>query len=1335
MNRNYKVIWNEASRCFVAVAEYAKTRGKSSGAVVSSHSKVSDSSGVVQSVPLFRLKALRSGLLAVGLSSLALGMSTQVSAAVGILGGTGSGTAISKCIGDGADSGDNPENIAIGCEAETSNVGLYIADRGNPYYTDNVTNASSVAAADRNAYTPRGEAGGAIAIGTGATTETTFGVALGDYAKTTEIAGVAIGVGTLAKGNTALAIGRQSAAIADYSQAIGNVAAATGKGALAVGHSAAATGYRAIAIGATDIESASESYGQPNANYQGNGQTKATADDTIAFGSGAAASAASAIAIGKSSTATRVGSVALGADANTATAANGVTSATVNGRTFGGFAGSTGISANDQVSIGTAGAERQIKNVAAGNVTTASTDAINGSQLFSVANTLGQDITNNATNITTNSDNIAKGVKFNVNGGERTYALGETIGVTTDSNIVTTPTTDGVNVALANTLNIGSMNPVTINGEDGTISGLTNTSFDDTATYTGGLAATQEQLSELNSNINNTVNQGLDFTGDNTLVTVNRKFGQKLTVKGGEDNTSNLTDNNIGVIADDSDGSLTVKLTKDLVGLNSADFGGVNISATGINANNTKITNVSDGTIAAGSTDAVNGGQLNTTNTAVNNNATNISTNTTAIGNNATNITTNSDNIAKGIKFNVNGGERTYALGETIGVTTDSNIVTTPTTDGVNVALANTLNIGSMNPVTINGEDGTISGLTNTSFDDTATYTGGLAATQEQLSELNSNINNTVNQGLDFTGDNTLVTVNRKFGQKLTVKGGEDNTSNLTDNNIGVIADDSDGSLTVKLTKDLVGLNSADFGGVNLSATGINANNTKITNVSDGIIAAGSTDAVNGGQLNAQGTGVKNIIGGDTVYNPATGSFTNTNIGGTGQSTIDEAIKTVTTSVTKAKTTVSQGDNIVVTETTNADGSTDYSVATAPDLAVDSVTTGNSTLNNNGLAIDDGTGNTTTITTAGTTVTNAAGNSASYGADGFSASDSAGNSTIVNQGGVSFTDSNGDATGPSITALGVDAGNTVITNVASGGDVASNAANIGDVQAAAAASKTQVAAGTNVSSVTKTLGAAGQDIYTVNANGTSVSAGSSAVSVIAGVKNANNVTDYAVDLSQATKNSLVSADNALQSVVTQIDGVDVKTINKTNNTANFVTGNNIVLSNDNGNIKVATAQDLTVTSITTGNTTVNNNGVTIEGGPSLTTNGINAGGQVITGVGAGTNATDAVNVGQLTNFNTAINNEFANIDRNLNDLGYRVGEVEDDANAGISAAMAMSSLPQSFIPGKSMMGGGIASYNGESAVAIGVSKVSDNGRWVIKLNGSADTQGNAGGSIGAGFHF
>ena len=180
-------------------------------------------------------------------------------------------------------------------------------------------------------------------------------------------------------------------------------------------------------------------------------------------------------------------------------------------------------------------------------------------------------------------------------------------------------------------------------------------------------------------------------------------------------------------------------------------------------------------------------------------------------------------------------------------------------------------------------------------------------------------------------------------------------------------------------------------------------------------------------------------------------------------------------------------------------------------------------------------------------------------------------------------------------------------------------------------------------------------------------------------------------------------------------------------------GKNIVVSsgtNANGstNYQVTTADDLDVVSIKAGNTTVNNDGVTIKDGPSLTAGGINAGGKVVTGVADGIQVNDAVNVGQFNNFGNQVNSA-------INDLGYRIDDVADDANAGISAAMAMSSIPQSFIPGKSMVGGGISSYNGEGAVAVGLSRVSDNGRWVMKVNGTADTKGNAGGAVGAGFHF
>ncbi|MFC3170653.1 hypothetical protein ACFOGQ_01865 [Acinetobacter vivianii] len=185
-------------------------------------------------------------------------------------------------------------------------------------------------------------------------------------------------------------------------------------------------------------------------------------------------------------------------------------------------------------------------------------------------------------------------------------------------------------------------------------------------------------------------------------------------------------------------------------------------------------------------------------------------------------------------------------------------------------------------------------------------------------------------------------------------------------------------------------------------------------------MSADSTDAINGSQLHAQGEGVKNIIGGNTTYDPNTGRYTNPNIGGTGKDNINDAIGAVGDAAKAAKTTVTEGDNIVVSETKNADGSTNYEVATAKDVKFDSVTS------------TDDEGNETVLTAKGTQVKDGEGNEAEYGAKGITLQDKDGNGTILNQGGLSFVDPMGNNIGPSITAGGINAGNTVIGGVAAG---------------------------------------------------------------------------------------------------------------------------------------------------------------------------------------------------------------------------------------------------------------------------------------------------------------
>ena len=112
----------------------------------------------------------------------------------------------------------------------------------------------------------------------------------------------------------------------------------------------------------------------------------------------------------------------------------------------------------------------------------------------------------------------------------------------------------------------------------------------------------------------------------------------------------------------------------------------------------------------------------------------------------------------------------------------------------------------------------------------------------------------------------------------------------------------------------------------------------KITNLAAGDVSSTSTDEVSGSQLYALGTGVQNIIGGNTTYDPTTGTYVNNNIGNTGQNNINDAIASVNDTATKAKTTVTAGSNVVVTPSLNADGSSNYEIAVANDLNVNSVT-------------------------------------------------------------------------------------------------------------------------------------------------------------------------------------------------------------------------------------------------------------------------------------------------------------------------------------------------------------------------------------------------------------
>ena len=250
-------------------------------------------------------------------------------------------------------------------------------------------NSNSVAIGSKN--TALGSS--ALAVGNEAKAKMSETIAIGHEAQADKTWGIAIGTRATASDVRSLALGHQAKSTGYKANAIGADATANGNHANAIGSSATATGDHAQAFGAG---------------------AQATGVRTNVFGSDAAATADYSIAIGNKANASTANSIALGADSTTRSATS-VTSATIAGHTYGGFAGTSPVGS---VSVGKAGQERQIHNVAAGKISADSTDAVNGSQLYSVANDLQTQINNttpgainnNITNLNNRVGNVEKRV-------------------------------------------------------------------------------------------------------------------------------------------------------------------------------------------------------------------------------------------------------------------------------------------------------------------------------------------------------------------------------------------------------------------------------------------------------------------------------------------------------------------------------------------------------------------------------------------------------------------------------------------------------------------------------------------------------------------------------------------------------------------------------------------------------------------------------------------------------------------------------------------------------------------------------------------------------------
>ena len=937
MNRVFKVIWNRTKGCYVVVAETAKNMTKrSSLSVVFSKMVGATAVAVMLTGVMMPTDALGApikngvGATAENDGGIAIGDRTNARGDYSVAMGTDATVGKNDpsesesqngiAIGHGATVSVNPATatpgitdksggIAIGHDATTKDINTIAIG------TSTIGQGAQAVAIGRNARTI---ANNGVAIGNEARVQSTNGFALGNNARAgfdenNQLIGLdndqafgsnarAYGGSSMAFGNNAkaskggaIAMGNGSQSRGDWGVAIGNGAKALAQGARAIGANSTADATNAAAMGWDSVASGEASIAI--------GETaKATANNSIAMSKAAIAAADDSIAIGKNASvdANQQRSIALGANSKTDNVVS-TPNQLVNGLWYKNYAGG---SADSTLSVGSDTLKRTITNVAAGRVNAQSTDAINGSQLYAVANTLGNlasttkgllggnaaldpdtgnlsmsNIGNTGKGtihdaIKFNKDTIDKGLNFDANtGGAKNNLLGSKVTIKGDGSNINAAITQAngdttINMTLGNTIKVGTAKPVTIDGTTGHVTGLQNKDWNvDNPVAVSGRAATEDQLKKVNDKVNTNkaqIDKNKQDIADNKqnitnnanniaqnkqdISNINTKINKGLNFAGDTGTVSNRQLGDTVTVK----GGATGALSDGNIGVVSDGNGTLNVklakTLTGLDsvtAGNTKIDN---GGLTVGGKNYVSTSGLNANNQKI------------------TNVANGSDpNDA------VNYSQLQAAIGGTAKASTvkakDANVTVTESTNAAGgkeytVGLGNKITVGTAHPVTVDGDAGHVTGLTNTDWNvDNPVAVSGRGATEDQLKAVNTQVNTNktaIDKGLNFDGDSGAV-INKKLGEKLSVKGGA--TGTLSDGNIGVESD-GNGTLNVKLAKTLTGLESVTAGGTTInnggltvggknyvSPTGINANDQKITNVADGTVGAGSKDAVNGGQL------------------------------------------------------------------------------------------------------------------------------------------------------------------------------------------------------------------------------------------------------------------------------------------------------------------------------------------------------------------------------------------------------------------------------------------------------------------------------------------------------
>lgn len=1050
-----------------------------------------------------------------------------------------------------------------------------------------------------------------------------------------------------------MALGRYANSSGDYSIAQGDKSNAAGLNAIAVGRSSSAAGEKATALG--------------------------NAAKAIALGQGSYAGLENGIAIGGQASAQGTNSVALGA-------------------------GSVATEDNS-VSVGNTTDQRKIVNMAAGDISTSSTDAINGSQLYaiskSVADRLGGGATVNAQGVVTAPNyRLKNGIYGNV---------GDALADLNNNTIQWDSVKKGYSAAHGT----DATSPIT-NVKAGTISA---TSTD--AVNGSQLKATNDDVEANTANIaNNTSNIATNTT-----------------------NISNLTETvtNLGEDA--------LKWDKD---------NGVFTAAHGTEATS-KITNILDGTVTATSSDAINGSQLY-----------DLSSNIASyFGGNAS---VNTDGVFTGPTYKI-GETNYYNIGDALlwdtsvekfsakhGTNGDASVITDVANGDVSSTSSDVVN-GSQLYTTNQYIVDALGGDAEVNADGTITAPTYTIANAEY---------NNVGDALDALDDNALL-------WDETANGGAGAYNASHDGKASIITNVANGSISEDST-DAVN-------GSQLNATNMMIEqNTQIINQ-----LAGNTDATyieeNGAGINYVRTNDNGLafndasasgVGATAVgYNAVASGASSVAIGQNSSSTVDTGIALGSSSVSSrviAKgsrdTSVSEEGVVIGYDTTDgellgalsigddgkyrqiinvADGSEAHdavtvrqlqnaigAVATTPtkyfhanstaedSLAVgeDSLAMGAKTVVNGNAGIGIGL-NTLVLADAinGIAIgSNARANHANSIAIGNGSQTTRGAQT-------GYTAYNMDAPQNSVGefSVGSEDGQRQITNVAAG-SADTDAVNVGQLKV------TDERVAQNTQSITNL----NNQVTNLDTRVTNIENGIGDIVTTGSTKYFKTNTD-GVDANAQGKDSvaigsgsIAAADNSVAlgtgSVANEENTISVGSSTNQRRITNVAAGVNATDAVNVSQLKSSEAGGVRYDTKADGSIDYSN--ITLGGGNGGTTR--------ISNVSAGVNNNDAVNYAQLKQ---SVQETKQYTDQRMVEMDNKLSKTESKLSGGIASAMAMTGLPQAYTPGASMASIGGGTYNGESAVALGVSMVSANGRWVYKLQGSTNSQGEYSAALGAGIQW